>query len=173
MPLTRRLLTAPWITAAVAALVLVALLLVYFIALRPDQGHVAGDLTSDERAAISAASTEAANVLSYRRAHFDADFQRAVDGATGSLKSDLTAQKAATQSTITQGKFDMSATVSLAAVEGRPDTAKGDSYQVLVTLNGYRSDAKDQATPSQLELTVQKVKSKWLVSDIASIGLTS
>jgi hypothetical protein len=159
--------------AGVAGLAVAALVLVYFLVLEPDRDHVIGALNGDEKSAVAAASTEAANVLSYRRAHFDADFQRALDGATGSLKSDLGSQRAATQKVITQGKFDMSAKVTRSALEGRPDKATGDSYLVLVTLNGYQSTAQDQPVPSQLELTVEKVKGKWLASNIQSIGLSS
>jgi hypothetical protein len=169
----RRQSVAPWVAAAVAGLVVAALALVYFLVLQPDSDDVVGSLTSDEKTAVAAASTEAANVLSYRRAHFDADFQRAVNGATGSLKSDLGSQKATTLKVITQGKFDMSAKVTRAALEGRPDKATGDSYLVLVTLNGYQSSAQDQPVPSQLELTMQKVKDVWLANNIVSVGLSS
>ena len=169
----RRQSVAPWIVAGVAGLVVAALALVYFLALRPDSDDVIGALTTDEKTAVAAASTEAANALSYRRAHFDADFQRALKGATGSLKSDLNSQKSATLNVITQGKFDMSAKVTRAALEGRPDKAKGNSYLVLVTLNGFQSSAQDQPVPSQLELTMEKVKGVWLASNITSVGLSS
>jgi hypothetical protein len=163
---------APWIAAAVAGVVLAALLLVFFVVLEPDRGDVVGGLDTDEKAAVSAASTEAANVLSYRRAHFDQDFQRALDGATGAIKSDLRSQRANTLQTITKGKFDLSARVDRAALEGRPDKPAHDAYLVLVSLQGYQSSAPGIAIPSYLEVTVEKISGKWLVSDIRNIGIT-
>ena len=161
----------PWIVAGVAGVVLVALVAVYFFILRPDEDDVAGALNGQERTVVSVAGTEAANILSYRRDHFEQDFQRALAGATGSLKSDLRQEKSATLNTISKGKFDMSATVTHSALEG-PVSGK-NAYTVLVTLNGYRSNAPSQPTPSQLALTVVNVKGNWLVSDVQSIGISS
>jgi hypothetical protein len=167
----RRSTSAPWIAAGIAGVVLVGLLAVYFFVLRPDEDDVAGGLNSEERTAMSAAGTEAANVLSYRRSHFAADFQRALSGATGNLAGDLRQQKSNTRKTINDGKFDMSATVTHTALEG-PAGKSGHAYTVLVTLNGYRSNAPNQPTPSQLALTVQLVRGKWLVSDVENIGVS-
>jgi hypothetical protein len=167
----RRNTAAPWIVAAVAGAVLLGLLAVYFFALRPDENDVAGALSSEERGAMTAAGTEAANVLSYRRSHFEQDFQRALSGAMGNLASDLRSQKSTTQKTINDGKFDMSATVTHTALEGSI-TGTPHAYTVLVTLNGYRSVAPNQPTPSQLALTIRQVKGKWLVSDIENIGVS-
>lgn len=165
---------APWIVAAVAAVVLAALLVVFFAVLQPDRDRVVGGLTGQEKDVVASAGTEAANVLSYRRAHFAADFQRALDGATGALKTDLRSQRAATLNAITQGKFDLSARVDRAALAGRPDSGSSgsaNSYLVLVSLNGFQSTAPGVAVPSHLEVTVEKVGGKWLVSGIKSIGV--
>jgi nitrogen fixation protein len=167
----RPALAAPWITAAVAGAVLIALLLVYFLALRPDEDDVNGDLTATERAAMRAASVEAANILSYRRAHFDDDFQRALSGATGALAKDLRRDKANTQKTITNGKFDMSATVTHVALEEPVKSGKRSGYVVLVTINGYQTNAPNVPRQSQLALTVEKISNKWLVSEVTSIGV--
>ena len=164
---------APWFVAAGAAVALAALIVVFFAVLQPNRGHAAGSLSDAEKAAVSAAGTEAANVLSYRRAHFDADFQRALDGATGAMKSDLRAQKANTLAAMNKGKFDLSAKVDRAALEGRPDKSSGDAYLVLVALEGFQSTQPGFAVPSHLEVTVQKVHGKWLVSKIESVGVSS
>lgn len=162
---------APWVVAAVAAVVLAALLVVFFAFLQPDRDRVVGGLTAQEKDVVAAAGTEAANVLSYRRAHFAEDFQRALDGATGAMKADLRSQRAATLSAITQGKFDLSARVDRAALAGRPDKGSNTAYLVLVSLNGFQSTAPGVAVPSHLEVTVEKVSGKWLVSGIKSIGV--
>lgn len=162
---------APWIVAGVAGVLLLALLAVYFFVLRPDEGDVAGALSSEEHTAVTTAGTEAANILSYRRAHFAQDYQRALAGATGSLAGDLRQEKSLTLKTITDGKFDMSATVTHSALEG--PVAGKHGYMVLVTLNGYQSTSPTRPAPSQLALTILKVKSKWLVSDVQNIGVAS
>ena len=66
----------PWITAAVAGVVLAALLLVYFAFLLParddknDPSNAVGGLSNTEKQAVVAAGTETANLLSFRRAQF-------------------------------------------------------------------------------------------------------
>jgi hypothetical protein len=162
---------APWIVAGVAGVVLVALLAVYVFALRPDEGKPVGRFTSEERTAIAAAGTEAANALSYRRDHFEQDFQRALQGATGKFANDLKQEKQQTLSTITKYKFDLSARVTHTALEAPVSSGKRPGYTVLVTLNGYQSTNPTNPRQSQVAVTVQRVNGKWLVSDNESIGV--
>jgi hypothetical protein len=171
MPESRRASTAPWIAAAVAGAVLVALLITYFVALRPAQSEVNGDLTATETAAVNAAAGEMVNLLSFRRAQFDADYQRALDGATGSLKSDVQKNKSVTKSTMTKGKFDLVGKVTHKALEGPANSGKTKGYVVLVTVNGYRSTTMDQPVQQSLEVTVVQSKGKWLASDVTNIGV--
>ena len=172
MPESRRASAAPWITAAVAGVVLLGLLLVYFVVLRPDQDKVNGDLNSTETAAVNAAAVEMANLLSFRRAQFTADFNRAVSGATGSLRSDVQKNKAITLSTMTKGKFDLVGKVTHKALEGPAASGKSNGYVVLVTANGYRSTSLDQPVQQSLEVTVIRANGKWLASDVTNIGTT-
>lgn len=175
----RRFTTAPWLTAGVAGIVFVALAVVFFAVLLPYRddhpargGFKAAQFSAGEQQAITAASTEAANILSYRRAHFQADWQRALDGATGSLRADVSQNKAATLSALQKGKFDLSAKVVHAALEGPVQgKATGTGYVVLVVVNGYRSVALDVPTPQNLQVTVVKKNGKWLASDISNIGV--
>jgi hypothetical protein len=167
----RRSEAAPWIVAAVAGVILVALLALYFFGVRPDEGKIPGALTGDERTAMSAAGTEAANSLSYRRDHFEQDFERALAGATGGFASDLKQEKNLTLQTLTSNKFDLSATVTHTALEGPITSGKARGYTVLVTLNGYKSTQPDNPTQSQVAVTVQRVGTHWLVSDIRNIGI--
>jgi hypothetical protein len=171
MPDTRRASAAPWIVAAVAGAVLVALLVTYFVALRPAQGDVAGDLTATENAAVDAAGAEMANLLSFRRAHFDADFKRALDGATGALKTDVQNKKDVTKTTMTKGKFDLVGKVTHKALEGPVGSGKKAGYVVLVTVNGYRSTAMSQPVQQTLEVTVIRAGGKWLANDVKNIGV--
>jgi nitrogen fixation protein len=169
----RRTSYAPWITAAVAGAALLALLLVYFVALRPDEDDIVGGFTDRERDAMRAASLEAQNSLSFRRASFEADYQRALSGATGAFASDLKNTKDAAKKALTDGKYDLSAKVTNVALEEPIDSGGHHGYVVLVTLNGYQSTAPDLPKLSQLAVTVEDVNGKWLVSDVESIGVSS
>jgi hypothetical protein len=172
MPDNRRPSAAPWIVAAVAGAVLVALLVTYFVALRPAQDDVVGDLTATENAAVDAAGAEMANLLSFRRAQFDADFQRALSGATGALKSDVNDKKALTKSTMTKGKFDLIGKVTHKALEGPVGSGNKAGYVVLVTVNGYRSNAMSQPVQQTLAVTVVRSGKKWLASQVTNIGVS-
>lgn len=169
---SRRASTAPWIVSAVAGAVLVAAVVVYFVVLRPDQDRVVGAFTSTETTAVNAAAQEVTNTLSYRRAHFEADFQRALAGTTGGMKSDLQGKKSAIQSAMTKGKFDLSAQVTHKALVGPVSSGKQRGYEVIVTINGYRSTAMDAPSPNNLDVTVVRSGGKWLLAGITNIGTT-
>jgi hypothetical protein len=174
---------APWITAAVAGLVLIALLLVYLLALRPDEQEAdreraqalatSGQLTDEESAAMTAAGTEMVNLVTFSRAHFDADFQRALDGATGALRSDVQGKRADTLKAITDGKFDLYGRLTHKALADTIDAKGAHGYVVLVTINGYRSTAPDSPIQQNLAVTVLDVNGKWLASDVTNIGVES
>lgn len=167
---SRRASPAPWIVAAVAGAIFVALLVVYYVALQPyRKDHTAGQFSSSEKSAIVAASTETANLLSFRRAQFDADYARALAGTTGSLRSDVAAKKATTKSTLVTGKFDLSARITHSALVG---PAGQNAYVVLVTVNGYKSTTPEVPTQQNLQVTVQKVKGSWLASDVRNVGIS-
>jgi hypothetical protein len=182
MPEQSRPSLAPWITAFVAGTVLVALLLVYLLGLRPAERHAnalklaarqqAGQLTDVEARAMEAAGTEMINLVTFSRAHFDADFQRAIDGATGALRSDVQAKKSETLKAMTQGKFDLYGRLTHKALEGPVQSSKQKGYVVLVTINGYRSLAPNTPIQQNLEVTVINVNGKWLANDVTNVGVT-
>lgn len=163
---------APLVTGAVAALAMVAAILAYAL-VGDDKPASAQSQTfsSDERAAVAAAGTEMANLLSFRRAKFEADFKRATDGATGAIKVDIEGKKALTLKTITTGKFDLAADVTHTALVGPVDAEKVKGYVVLVSLNGYKSTQKNLPTQQNLKVTVVQKKGKWLVTDVRMIGV--
>ena len=166
----------PWIVAASLAVV-VALLVVGFIHVHTasrnharNPGGGGYDLTADQHEAINAAAIEATNVVTFSRKTFTADFQRALDGATGSLKSDLSGEKATTLSTLTEGKFDLKGTVAATAFAG----VSGNSILVLVTVNGYKvadTASESQASVQRLELTMVKSGKSWLASNLQASGI--
>lgn len=173
MPKPRRSSGAPWITAGVAAVVLAALLVVFYAVLLPDRANnVVGDLTSTEKAAVTAATTESVNLLSYRRSAFEADYQRALAGTTGALKSDVTGRKAVTLKTLTAGKFDLTARATHSGLVGPSSSNKTNGYVVLVTVNGYKSTEPVVPNVQNLKVTVVQVKGKWLANDVTLVGVS-
>lgn len=171
MPDARPVSRVPWVVAGVAGVVFVIALVVYFVPLaHARNGAPAGQLTQDEQSAVSAAATETANVSTLSRAHFDRDYARSLAGATGPLKSDIRSNKAKTLKVLTQGKFDLTAQVSHSALVG-PD-AKGDGYVVLVTLSGYKSTAPNTPVQSDLQVTVVRSGSKYLVQQLTNVAIS-
>ena len=163
---------APWLIAVVAGVVFVAGIIVYYSPLgnaRDNSG--VGDFSSSEKAAMTAAAVETANLLTYRRAHFAADYARAVKGTTGQLKTDVESKKATTLSTLTKGKFDLTARVTHQALVG-PSGKSRKSYDVLVSINGYKSTTPDVPTQQNLQVTVTKVGGDWLASNVQSSAVS-
>ena len=167
---------APLTTAAVLFAVAIALGIVLFVVAYParsDHRKTGVQIFSaTEQAAMSAASTVSINILSYSRATFAADYQRALDGTSGQLRSDMDKERTPTLNQMTSGKFDLKATVSDVGLEG--GTA-GAGYQVLVVVSGYKVDDTGKASASvvnRLELTMVNVGGKWLASNLKSIALT-
>jgi hypothetical protein len=156
--------------------VLAVVLIVYFVVVRPNKPSPTGSLTGTERAAMAAAGTDVANLSSYRRASFAADYARALAGVTGALKTDVTAEKAATQKALTAGKFDLSATATQTALVGPAEKGSKDSFVVLVVLNGFRSTQKDIPIPQNLEVTVVRTKVgstyRWLANDVTNVAIS-
>ncbi|WP_375484242.1 hypothetical protein [uncultured Jatrophihabitans sp.] len=173
---TRRTGAVPWLVAGVAGVALAALLLIYFAFLLPDKSNASdrADLTATERSAVTGAQMRALNLVSFRVAHFDADWARAVAGTTGTLRKELdtAAQKSSTQKMLAAAKSDASATIDHASLEG--PAGKGGGYVVLVSLDGFHTNAKTQTVPTDLELTVVPKGKTWLVSDVQSLdGVSS
>jgi hypothetical protein len=166
---------APWVTAGVLVLLvaLLAVILVHAISVRDDNDRNAGARyapTGDQQQAVQTGATEAANLLTFSRKTFAADFARALGGATGSLKKDLTARKATTLSAMTKGKFDLTAKV----VESAFENEQSGKVQLLVTVNGANVNDSGQtsaAAPQRLELTMVRSGTKWLASNLTSVGI--
>ncbi len=173
----RTVLRPSWLVTGALVLALAALAVTAFVLLpsakqHRDQSVGNTALSSDERAAMGAASAETVNLLTYARKSFDADWARAMAGATGQLKSDLQADKAKTLQQLTKNHFDVNATVTDVAVSGG-DAKQG--IQVLVVASGHR--VSDNGTPSaavasRIQLTMKHVGGKWLASDLQGVELS-
>jgi hypothetical protein len=166
-----------YIVAAVLAVIVVLLGIVYFHTIPSDRdnqksGNAYGPTTA-QSAAVTAATIEAINSISYSRKTFAADFARAQKGASGKLTTYLNSTKTLTLNTMNDGKFDLSAKAPTpGAYEGQ--SKDGKSLLVLVTVVGYK-DA-DGAAPvasgvERFEATMQQIKGKWLATDLEVVGV--
>lgn len=118
----------------------------------------------DLTVAADSAATEVVNMLSYRRAAFAADLQRALSGATGALHTQLQQAAAATRATMKKGGFDLSGTVTAVAVE----QAQGDTATMLVAATVNRqatAGGAARSTPVRYEITMNRTAGgTWLAS---------
>lgn len=168
----RRSSRAPWVTAAVAGAVLVALIIVYFVVLLPyRRDHPVGGFSSAEIDAMEAATVEMNNVGALAgKGNFEANYSRALAGATGPFKQDLLSER-------DQAKKNLAGKGVTEQVTHRgligPVTSGGQSgYVLLMTLAGPQSSiASLLLAPQQVTVTVVHSGGKWLVSDIRSAGL--
>jgi hypothetical protein len=169
MPESRRASMAPWIVAAVAGVVAVGLLITFLVGLLPyRRDHTAGRFNGREKDALAAASVESANTLTYRLAHFDADFARALAGTTGDVRNELQGDKSATLQAMTAGKYDLAAKVTHVALQG----PAGKGYTALITLVAGPSTVGSLPQQPTWQVTISPVKGKWLLSKITVIGLS-
>jgi len=161
---------APWITAGVLGVLAIALVVALTVFIVPNRGQGPGGLSSSEKSAVSAAKQELINLLTYSRKTFDADYQRALNGAAGKLREDLASKKALTRETLIAGKIDLKGEVTAAAFEER----SGSSTVVLLSATGFTIGANGTPVPKSIdrfELTMTNIKGKWLMSDFRNVGL--
>jgi hypothetical protein len=166
----------PWLVAVVCAIVATGLavtLIAFHLPSRHDRQHAtaAGALTNTEQLATQAAAQEVVDLLTYTRASFNADFQRALNGMSGALQSDQAKDKAATLAAMTKGKFDLKGQVTQTALESSTPT----TALVLVSATGYQVPASGTPTPTtyaRFEVTMTEVKGTWLATNLSSVGLT-
>jgi hypothetical protein len=119
--------------------------------------------------AAQAARTEVMNVLSYRRAQFDADQQRAQGGATSPLSEQIERDAAATQAAMIKGKYDLNGTLSAVAVESAADA----SATLLLAGNSNKlSDAGVVigTSPVRYEVTVNQSGGRWVASHMTAVS---
>lgn len=164
---------APWIIAGVlglVALVLAAVLAFVLPGRNRDDSLSGAGLASSEQQALDAARQETVNFLTYSRKNFQGEYARTLAGAMGGFKDDLNKQKAAILTALTKGKFDLMGAVTGSAFE----EVNGDSSLILVSAQGYKlpdGAARVLQTTARFEVTIAKIKGKWLVSDLQSVGI--
>ena len=131
--------------------------------------HSGPSLTSDEQAAMASGRRLVADLTTYRRAAFDADWNRALAATTGALRTEELAARATTLDALTKNKFDIKGVVVAAGVES---STRG-TVVLSVLQNGYRVDAGKETLTStnRLEVTVTKVQGQWLLSAVTNVPL--
>ncbi len=131
-------------------------------------------VTASEQQAMDASRQLIANVGTFTRADFDSDWDRAVAGMTGSLKSQF--QQADAKTEFKKGldaqQWDISAKVSDVGVV----STKGDSVNVVAVMSRWFTpstgqDAKQQVqiAPLPVQAVVTEVGGKWLLSNMTNV----
>ncbi|MEO9138266.1 MAG: hypothetical protein ABI345_04305 [Jatrophihabitans sp.] len=119
--------------------------------------------------AAEAAREQVDNLLSYRRATFDADLERAQRYAVDPLASMLTAKAAATRSALLKGSYDLAGAVTAVAVE----RASGDTVVLLVAASGTKvtdSGARSELIDGRYEVTVVFFDGRWRTSIVDPVA---
>ncbi|MHA3702657.1 hypothetical protein ACXR2U_10790 [Jatrophihabitans sp. YIM 134969] len=159
----------PLMAAVVVAALFAGAMVGLWAATRPDP--IAG-LTGQQQAAVTAASQAAVNLQTFRRASFDQDFANALASLTPDYgKEQFAPRKAELEKQLVAGKRDATATVQSAGLV----SSTASQAVVLVVTNTVQTADDGTSTPfvfSRLQLTLQRIDGKWLVSDLKSVGLS-
>jgi hypothetical protein len=122
----------------------------------------------DLRVAAEVGRSEVVNLLSYRRADFDLDLQRALAGATVPLSDDIQSNAASTRAAMISGHYDLSATVTAIAVKS---TSAG-SVTLLVAADANRvpdGAVQPVLTHPRYEVTVTRTLQGWAASAVTPV----
>ncbi len=116
------------------------------------------------RAAAEAGRAEITAVLTLHHDHFDADYDTALGGAVGPLRSTLTSQSAATRARITKGGYDLAGTVTAVGVQ----QAAGATLVLLVAATGTRTSGGRTVVVDngRYRVTVVHTGGRWVTSSI-------
>lgn len=119
-------------------------------------------------AAAQAGAQEMLELLSYRRASFDADFRRALTGMTPNLAAQQAGKKRQIHDSMSAGGYDLAGRLGAVAVE----RAEGGAVSLLVISQGDRVSAGTHtpATFALLEVGMTRPDGRWLVNRISAVG---
>lgn len=124
---------------------------------------------ADRTAATAAAKTEIAQLLTYNYKTLNTDLARATADTTGQfsgefgvMASQMIAPQAQQQQTVTRAVVPVAAAVD----------SSGNQVTVLVFVDQSTTNAKQpkaQVNGSQLRVTMQKVKNRWLIAQFQAM----
>lgn len=124
-------------------------------------------------AAVTAGAREVVNLLSYSRADFTADFNRALAGLTDTLRREQLTKRDGLFRAMTQAQSDYAGQVRAVGVE----SASGTSALLLVLATGYEVGASTGSQPvsgtERFEVGVTFVHGRWLVSEYLALPSAS
>jgi hypothetical protein len=119
-------------------------------------------------AAVTAGAREVVDLLSYDRASFTADVNRALDGLTGALRSQQAQRAQSLASTMAAQHMDYAGAVRSVGVE----SASGSSVLLLVCATGYElvdGTRAPQSGTERFEVGVTRTGGRWLVSEYLAL----
>ena len=123
--------------------------------------------------AITAGAREVVDLLSYSRADFTADFNRALAGLTRDLQTQQLSERDQLLHAMNQAQSDYAGQVRAIGVE----SASGTSVLLLVLATGYEVSAVRSAQPlsgtERFEVGVEFVHGRWLVSEYLALPSAS
>jgi hypothetical protein len=130
--------------------------------------------TAELGRAVEAGRAEVVNLLSYSRARFDADLQRALAGAVNPLHDQIQRNAKTVRAALSTGKYDSSGLVSALAVQA----ARGNQVSLLVAGETSRikaGGAVSAPTPVRYLVTVTRAATAgtaggWAVSQVAALA---
>ncbi len=126
--------------------------------------------TPDLRAAVSAARSEVGNLVNYRRAQFDSDFQRALDGLGPTAAEQQQQNRASIHTQMINGGYDLVGSVGEVAVED----AGFDAVTLLVAGPRFRQDDTGNRTALpdlRAEVAMARAGSRWLLVQLTWVGV--
>lgn len=123
--------------------------------------------------AVTAGAREVVDLLSYSRADFTADFNRALAGLTRDLQTQQLSERDQLLHAMNQSQSDYAGQVRAIGVE----SASGTSVLLLVLATGYEVSAVRSAQPlsgtERFEVGVEFVHGRWLVSEYLALPSAS
>lgn len=124
--------------------------------------------SADLTFAAEAGRAEVVNTLSYGRATFAADEQRALDGAIDPLRSQIARTAHDTKTALAAGHYDLSGTVTGVAIQ----SAQGTRVELLVAATGYQvaeNGTRSPDTDGRYEVSVVMAGGRWVTRSITPI----
>lgn len=168
-PVVRR--RTPWLATALLLIIAIALGVTAGVLYSNRKKPASFGLTATETSAVTAARQVVVNLFTFRYGdNFDADFQRAVDGTTGTLQSQFKATQSALKATLNNGKINTTCQVTAAGFE----QLSGTSVLALVVANTYSVNTKGVSTETnhpRFEITMTLVNGHWLGTNLSAVEL--
>jgi Mce-associated membrane protein len=123
----------------------------------------------DKADVVSAARQMGVNFSTLSYQSFDRDTARVIAGSTGAFRSDFTAQAAQIKKVVVANRSESTGQVGPVAIV----TWTGTKARTLVVLDASvtnTSSAKPAARHYRMQLDLQKVNGRWLVSQLQFVG---